>query len=244
MSSRGKGGSPGGHDIQAEGLSPEEIRIITSTIDLRDLTVESVMIKYDDIFRLNHNDILDDALIKRISKRNYSRVPIFDEFNSCVGLIWTKQLINYEEIHNKKIRHAGLRMATPVIMAQNTNLLEALSIMEQKRVSMALIARFTHERHDSVGSHNYRSRSDLIVENSRTPIVGLVSLKDIFEKIVEKDFDDQDLHFRTIVSTTFGVPRADGTAVAPMKGDNQLIEMVEQTEHRHLKEPLVTRANK
>lgn len=218
-------------------MTAEEIKIITSTIDLRETIVESIMIKYEDIFKLTYNDIFDDQLLQRIAKRNYSRIPIFDELQNCVGILSSKQLVNYEAIVGKKIKHANLKMTTPVIISQSTNLLESLSIMEQKKISILLVSNSPKNNLESQRI-NSRSRNDMIIENPKARITGLVCLKDIFERVVEKDFEDQDLHFKSIMSMTFGGRQTQANAI-PEKGDAQLIEMVEQTEHRHLKQPLI-----
>ena len=198
------------------------------------------MIKYEDIFKLNYNDIFEDQLLKRIAKKNYSRIPIFDELQNCVGILSTKQLVNYEEFAGKKIKYANLKMASPVFISQSTNLLESLSIMEQKKVSILLVTNMANSNNLGIKQVSGRSRNDLIIDNPKAKVIGLVCLKDIFERIVEKDFEDQDLHFKSIMSMTFG-GRRNSTFAPPEKGDAQLIEMVEQTEHRHLKQPLITK---
>ncbi len=221
-------------------MTPEEIKIITSTIDLRDGLVESIMVKYEDIFKLNNNDVLDDQLLQKIAKRNYSRIPVFDELQNCIGILSTKQLINYEQIAGKKIKHANLKMTTPVIISQSTNLLESLSIMEQRKITILLVSNTGKADNHSTNKTSSRSRNDMIIENPKAKVSGLVCMKDIFERIVEKDFEDQDLHFKSIMSLTFGGKQTQQNTF-PEKGDAQLVEMVEQTEHRHLKQPLISK---
>lgn len=220
-------------------MSPEEIKIITSTIDLREVTVDQIMIPFEQIFRLNHNEVLDDDLLKRIVKHNYSRVPIFDDLDNCVGVLNTKQLINYEEIIGMKIKHAGLRITKAVFIVQQANLLETLRIMEQKKLSILMVVRGNNYHNLKLQRMNSRSRTEMIVEDTKARVIGMVVLKDIFERIVEKDFEDQDLHFRSIMSLTFGgQPQND---IKPEKADTRLVEMTEQTEHRHLKQPLIAK---
>lgn len=197
------------------------------------------MIPFEQIFRLNHNEVLDDDLLKRIVKHNYSRVPIFDDLDNCVGVLNTKQLINYEEIIGMKIKHAGLRITKAVFIVQQANLLETLRIMEQKKLSILMVVRGNNYHNLKLQRMNSRSRTEMIVEDTKARVIGMVVLKDIFERIVEKDFEDQDLHFRSIMSLTFGgQPQND---IKPEKADTRLVEMTEQTEHRHLKQPLIAK---
>ncbi len=76
-----------------EGLTNEEVRIINSTIDIRNIPVEKIMIKYDKTFKLFTTDLITEKLMDRIHKKNYSKIPIFNKDNSCLGFITTKSLV-------------------------------------------------------------------------------------------------------------------------------------------------------
>ena len=224
--------------MMPDGLSPEVIKIITSTIDLREITVDQIMVPLEQIFKLNHNEVLDDELLKRIAKRNYSRVPIFDDFDNCVGILNVKKLVDYEEIAGRTIKNAGLRLTQPVFISQQANLLEILSIMEQKKLSVLMVVKGSNGV-KKLGRLNSRSRTEMIVEESKARVIGMVVIKDVFERIVERDFEDQDFHFRSIMSLTFGVPPQNNDRVD--EEDTKLIEMTDQTEHRHLNQPLIAK---
>ena len=229
-----------GHEGEegGNGLSPEEINIITSTIDLRETTVDKIMIKWDDIFRLNQDEVLDDRLMKRIAKHGYSRIPIFDSSSHCVGILRAKSLINAEEIRGFKLRNSSVRLDAPIIISTDANLLETLSLMEQKKTSVVLISGAPSLARSN-SRLSYRSRADMLVEHPGTTIVGLLCLKDIFEKIIEKDFEDQDMHFKSIMSVTWGGPKYASQEVKMGRKNNELIEMVDQEEHNSLKRPLI-----
>ena len=115
-----------------EGLTEEEIRIINSTIDIRNQSVEKIMVPMDKTFKLNINDIITDALIERIKKKNYSKIPIFNSDNICLGLLTTKSLITMHKLKNNFISKLPIN-SLAIYIARNTNLLEALRIMQESK---------------------------------------------------------------------------------------------------------------
>lgn len=162
------------------------------------------MVKMNDIFRLGHNDVVDDKLVRRIAKYGFSRIPVFDGEANCVGVLWAKSLLDVDCSGRKTLRGSGVRLVPPLVMSSQTNLLEALSIMEQRKMSLALI-------HESDGGYMRYSRpqsttfrnSRIISGNFKMKVVGLITLKDIFERMVERDFEDHDQHLRSMVSQTY-----------------------------------------
>lgn len=222
----------------AEGLNQEEIKIITSTIDLRENTVDRIMIKKNDIFKLSQHETLNEHLIKRIAKHGFSRIPIFDNDEFCVGVLLSKSLIDIDLSACKSIRNSRIKLIPPLVIASHTNLLEALSIMEQKKMSLALIS----ENQESIGRLTRQSsltfRNDKIIpSNSKQNISGLICLKDIFEKLVEKEFEDHDLHLQSMLSQTYMTPRGD--AQTYKESGPKLVEMTEPEEYNTMKTKLL-----
>lgn len=43
----------------------------------------------------------------------------------------------------------------------------------------------------------------MLLDENTTSIIGLITLKDIFEWIVEKNFEDHDIHFKSLLSMTY-----------------------------------------
>ena len=193
------------------------------------------MVKMNDVFRLNNGDILDDKLVKRIAKYGFSRIPIFDGESNCVGVLWAKSLLDFDTSTKKSIRSAGVRLVPPLIIASQTNLLEALSIMEQKKMSIALIneSEGGYMRYSRPMSTTFRN-SKVMSGNFKMKIVGVITLKDIFERLVERDFEDHDQHLRSVVSQTYLGSRQDAPENTP-----RLIELEDPEEYSTKKGPLL-----
>ena len=76
------------------GLEEQEVQIINSIIDLKNIKIKDVMIKLEKAFILYEEDIVNDSLIKKISLYNFSKIPIFNKKKLCTGFINTKELLN------------------------------------------------------------------------------------------------------------------------------------------------------
>ena len=174
-----------------EGLTDEEIAIINSTIDIRNTNVDGIMVQIDKCFRLNKNTIITDTLMERIVKKNYSRIPIFDKDNKCLGFVKTKSLVTMYKNKNQNI--SSLKLSSiPIYVGRNTNLLEALRIMQESRTCVLVISDIKNQRRKSFA---IRSRNDMIVKKKNSKTIGFVFLKDIFEEIIKTEIHDQDIHF-------------------------------------------------
>ena len=184
----------------------------------------------NDVFKLNSQETLNQKLIQRINKHGFSRIPIFDNDGNCTGILWAKQLLDSSKLADKTIRNSGIRLVCPLIIASNTNLLEALSILEQRKTSIALIS----DAKESVGRpsrpYSYTSRNDKIMSwQFKAKIVGLICLKDIFEKLVEKEFEDHDQHLQSVLSMTYFNPRIE--TFKQFSAAPQLVELTEPKEY-------------
>jgi len=185
-----------GADTHGEGLTAEEIRIINSTIDIRNTNVPRIMVPYDRVFKLKTSTQITPELIEKIQKRNYSKVPIFDSENICIGILKTKAFINAEKYLGKYIKDIKLSNFI-VSVAQNTNLLEALRIMQEKKLGVVMVC---DEIKNKNKSFLLRSRNDMLVENNtNSHALGFVFLKDIFEEIIKAEIEDQDVHIDSTI---------------------------------------------
>lgn len=183
------------------------------------------------MFCLKFDDMINEGLIKRIAKHNFSRVPIFDANDNCVGILLAKHLLDPSLHLGCSIRNSKLQLVPPLIISSNTNLLEALSIMEQRKNVIALISEFKENTMKLQRKPTATARSSKIISgNFMVSIIGLINLKDIFEKIVEKDFEDHDIHLKSVMSMTYY--SENNASNKKRMEDTPLIEMTEPEEYK------------
>jgi CBS domain containing-hemolysin-like protein len=153
---------------QPEGtLEQGERQMIYSIFHFGDTLAREIMIPRIDIFALEANTPLNDAILA-LNNSGHSRVPIFEEtIDNVIGLLYAKDLLRvYLEGQKVTSLRSLLRPAYFVPEAKKVD--ELLREMQSRSVHMALVV-------DEYGG-----------------IAGLVTLEDIVEEIVGEIRDEYD----------------------------------------------------
>jgi len=184
-----------GHEIKTDAqLTADEIKVINSTIDLRDTPVTKEMERIEKVFMISTVAVIDQDMIRRISKSGFSKIPVYKNHdrNNIVGILKVKSLLGYEKFLGKTVEESKLSLITPVIVAKDTSMLEMLMLFQEKKTSIALVS--DESVKDKGGNAMFFSRRNLTVEESKSILIGVISLKDIFEEILESKMVDDDVH--------------------------------------------------
>jgi len=194
------GGAPrshhdGAHAIHADAeLTNEEIRVINSTIDLRDTPVTKEMERIEKVFMISNIATIDQDMIKRIIKSGFSKIPVYKNHdkNNIIGILKVKSLLAIDKIRGSTVEEAQMRLIQPLIVASDTSMLEMLMLFQEKKTSIALVSD-ERVKEKGVNAILY-SRRHMTVEEAGVRLVGIISLKDIFEEILESKMVDDDVH--------------------------------------------------
>lgn len=134
-------------------LTPEEARIIQSTIELRDVPVEMAMIKLNDLFAVEGSEQITKALLFKIAKRGYSKVPIYRGVKShIVGTIPSKKFITADEYLNEPLDRS-LTMIAPTFVPKDLNLLELLNVFQMGNTQTVFVTNKSSRDNASPGLH-------------------------------------------------------------------------------------------
>lgn len=163
-------------------LTLDECTIIKGALDLKEKTVGNVMIHMENVFMLEFNDKLDKTTMTKISETGVSRIPIYkDSKENIVGMLLVKNLILNDPEHNViSISQAKLRPLPTV--PENMPLYDILNEFQTGKSHMALVRK-------SEGQE----------------IIGIVTLEDIIEELIQEDIVDEtdiyiDVEHRTKVA--------------------------------------------
>lgn len=185
------------------GLTEEEINIINSTIDLRTVQVSNIMVPMNKMFVLSDQDVINQDLLNKIIRKGFSDIPIFTEENKCLGILTTKKLLNYKDYQSKSISESKQILTKPFFVVSNTNLLEALSIMQVKKTNILLVSKTQNNNRASV---MLRSKAEMLLDGKTSDVIGLITLKDIFEQITQEDFEEVEVNLQSLPSNSKEVP--------------------------------------
>jgi metal transporter CNNM len=180
-------------------LNEEEIKIISSTLDIRNKRVFELMIPLNNCFFLKNTDIIDENLIKKIQNKNYTKIPVFNN-SSCVGFLKVKKLLNIGSFTGKQVIELGID-SLPIHIHKYTNLLEALRIMQESKHSILIVIDSISEKNGIIRNLS-NSHSKISFKNS-SKILGFIFLKDIFEEIIKENMEDDDNHLKSIQYDSF-----------------------------------------
>jgi len=172
----------------AEGsVIKEEHDMLSSILDLDEVTVEQVMTHRKDVIMLNVS-AEPVSLIEQVLANPFSRLGLYDnDPENIIGIIHTKDLLRAIYTNRKDLSHinfSGLAQE-PWFVPETTSLQEQLNAFRARRAHFALVV-------DEYGS-----------------FMGLVTLEDILEEIVGDIKDEHDVVYRNVIS------RPDGSYLIP-----------------------------
>ena len=157
-------------------MEPTEREMIRGVINLEETSVHEIMVPRIDVVAISTEDTLDDV-IRVITERGYSRVPLFEEtIDNVVGVLYAKDIM-------KHLAAGGVdRSATnlhdlarpPFFVPESKRIDELLADMRANRVHMAIVV-------DEYGG-----------------TAGIVTIEDMLEEIVGEIEDEYDREEPTI----------------------------------------------
>ena len=158
-------------------LEEDEMNIISGALGLKTKTAADVMTRLEDAFMLPITAILDFNTLSEISKKGYSRIPVYDnERKNVVGLLHTKDLTFVDPDDKKPLK----------------------TIIEFYRHS--LVHTDADEKLNNVLNHFKYGKSHLAFvrqlfasddEDPYYEIIGLVTLEDVIEEILQMEIVDE-----------------------------------------------------
>ena len=157
-------------------MEPTEREMIRGVINLEETSVHEIMVPRIDVVAVSTEDTLDDV-IRVITERGYSRVPLFEEtIDNVVGVLYAKDIM-------KHLAAGGVdRSATnlhdlarpPFFVPESKRVDELLADMRANRVHLAIVV-------DEYGG-----------------TAGIVTIEDMLEEIVGEIEDEYDREEPTI----------------------------------------------
>jgi len=181
--------------IANTGLTIEETKLIISTIDLRDTPVTKEMIPIEKVFMVSSGAEITKELVTKVLHSGFSKIPVYKEGDkeNVIGFLKAKSLLCYEKCLGQSVQQSGLTLTDPLFVSKDTSMLALLGLFQVKKTAIALITEdsIKKEKPDDI----FFSKRDYVLENmGKKKLIGLISLKDIFEEMLESELKDDDIH--------------------------------------------------
>ncbi|KAK4497569.1 hypothetical protein PRZ48_012020 [Zasmidium cellare] len=154
----------------AKQLIDDEATIISSTLDLKDKPLTSIMTNIQHVFTMSTDTVVDDQVIAHILQQGYSRIPVHsaDDPETFTGMLLVRRLIGYNPAEQKQVQEFDL-VALPETSA-STTCLDILNYFQEGKSHMVLISTSPGEVSGAIG---------------------IVTLEDVLEEIIGEEIIDE-----------------------------------------------------
>lgn len=158
------------HDHQmASELDQDEVEIVRSALQLSEKTVGRIMRPITDVYWLKNTAMLDEKTVDEITKKGYSRVPIFDAaLTQCYGVLLMKDMVDIDFDDEPRAVLDFVLHETELIGSRT-----ALDTMFRKFMTI---------------------RSHLVPIERDGKVVGILTVEDLVEEILGHEIADETDH--------------------------------------------------
>jgi len=155
-------------DSEDSEIDADEERIVHGALQFSHTTVREIMTPKDSVVTFDENRRLDEGFLVEVSKHAYSRYPIYSgKTDNIVGILYTRDLITEDD--QIAITECKNAYDTDLFIVRPENKLDlVLALMLKRRQHLA------------------------IVKTKGGQFVGVVSLEDIIEEIIQLEIEDED----------------------------------------------------
>jgi len=155
------------HEETDEAVDSHEWVLLRNILELRDLSVEDILVPRADIVAVAEDASLSD-IIRVMSEKPHSRIPVFrGDLDDVIGMIHIKDVLAVGGA-DKRFRLARI-LRDILFVAPSMRVLDLLQKMRETRIHMALVV-------DEYGG-----------------IDGLVTIEDLVEEVVGEIVDEHDV---------------------------------------------------
>lgn len=155
----------------------ESGNMLSGALKYKDMRVEEVMTSSSEAFMISISETLNYALMTKIFRAGYSRIPVYDkDKNDIVGILLTKDLMLIDPKDSTPVRNfMTLFGRVPIIVWADHKLGDMLNVFRQGGGHIAIVRDVNNS---GSGDPFYECR-------------GIVTLEDIVEEIIGQEINDE-----------------------------------------------------
>lgn len=174
-------------------LTQDETTILKGALEFSQKTVAQILTPAENVFSLDIDSQLDRETLLKILRSGHSRIPLYEKTtNNIVCLLLVKQLVlvnpddhlPIRSLISKKKRNHKIRVAPALECAASTLISDLLNEFQKGRSHMAIVY------------------DDIAKRNQQRDFIGIVSIEDIIEEILQEEIVDETDEFTDNTNTT------------------------------------------
>jgi len=148
-------------------VDEDEERIVIGALEFSDKLVADAMVKRQDVFAFNSNELLNAPLLEKIKRISRSKIPVINEKGRVDGVLFVKDLITYSPDRESTVIEL-IRKEGYIFLNDQLKLDQAMNQFIQSKTVMGLVL------------------------DDRNQFIGIIALEDILEEIVQQEISDED----------------------------------------------------
>uniref|UniRef100_A0A0N5AUQ3 CNNM transmembrane domain-containing protein n=1 Tax=Syphacia muris TaxID=451379 RepID=A0A0N5AUQ3_9BILA len=162
-----------------------DLKIAVGGMEIYQKTVSEILTKFEDVFMLSEDTILNAANITEIIRHGYTRIPVYrnGERNNVVSLLMVKDLALINPNDEFTVKSVCDYYRYPLrFVDENQTLHSLLEEFKEGNYHLAIVERHKKNNTDSVGDNK---------EPQQRELIGIVTLEDIIEEILQAEIIDE-----------------------------------------------------
>jgi metal transporter CNNM len=203
------------------GLNDEQANLMISAIEMNEKKTIEIMIPISKAFLIDYDEPIDAMSIKQIIDKGYSRIPVYSNHNKSdiIGVVRIKQLIGIDLTRKKTMRQMGIKLKSPIVASPKTSLVELLREFKKGMSHIAFITEQVEGLQSKFeGTTNQLNLVKKPTNKENIKILGIITLEDVIEKMINLDILDEDDYARLVKKTV-----TQGTTAASMNLNQGLL---------------------
>ena len=160
-------------------LRKDETAIMKAALKLQEVIVEDIYTPLDDVYMLEINQKIDNALMRDIYEKGYSRIPIYkNERENIVGFLLARDLVllNTEKRSLTLRQLSSILFEEAVIIPHNDEIEKIFGFFKKGLTHIAVVSKVFQE--------------DLRKDPVRK-VIGIITMEDIIEAIIDDEIEDE-----------------------------------------------------